>query len=299
MPAEAATCPRCHTRLVAPENSSHPLRTQVESIADIQRWAAAQTPEPTPEVKVFQRPTGRTPAAPPDDGSEPFRPTARPPVLVVCIIDQGRDGGEFHRVRGDRALIGRAEGDLLIPHDAGISGQHAEFVRLETGGRLRWWLQDLNSRNGTFARCNEAPLEHEQEFMVGMRRFRFEMAAAAPQAPSDAARNSTQGWQTVTPTDLARLAPSLVELTPSGTGVRTPLAGAEQWIGSDPDCTVVVADDPFVGRRHAKIVRTPQGRWRIEDGPSRNGTWLRVRKIPIDTTAEFQMGEQRFAVKVC
>ena len=297
VPADAVACPRCHSHLGAAASSTTPARTQAESIVDIQRWAAAQTPDPASEVKISQREPARPAAASPDDGSQPFRPMARPPMLVVCILDQGRDGGEFHRVRGDRALIGRAEGDLLIPHDPGISGQHAELVRLDSGGRLRWWLQDLNSRNGTFARCNEAPLEHEQELIVGMRRFRFEMAGAAPQAPASGI--NTQDWQAVTPADLAKLVPSLVELTPAGTGTRTPLATTEHWIGNDPGCTVVIADDPFVGRRHAKIVRTPQGRCRIEDGPSRNGTWLRIRRIPIDTTAEFQMGEQRFAVKVC
>ncbi|HVA51054.1 MAG TPA: FHA domain-containing protein [Pirellulales bacterium] len=311
VPAGATACPRCNTLLDPAVNQSTPAGTRQESAADLNRWiAAARAAEPPPEVKIIQRePAARAPAPPSaateNDGSQPFRPTLRPPMLVLCVVDQGRDGGEFRRIRGDRAVIGRAEGDLVISHDPGISGQHAELVRLESGGRLRWWLQDLQSRNGTFARCNEAPLEHEQEFMVGMRRFRFEMAGAAPAEPAEPAtppgpaRITTQGWQTVTPADLSRLAPSLVELTPTGTGTRTPLAAAEHWIGSDAECTVVVADDPFVGRRHAKIVRTPQGRWRIEDGPSRNGTWLRVRRIPIDTTAEFQMGEQRFAVKVC
>jgi pSer/pThr/pTyr-binding forkhead associated (FHA) protein len=295
-------CPRCHAPVEALADQKPIDGTRLESVADLKRMMdAARGAEAPSEAKTKGRdPASRQPSAREDDGSQPFRPTSRPPMLVVCLVDQGRDGGEFHRIRGDRAVIGRAEADLLIQHDPGVSGQHAELVRLDSGGRLRWWLQDLQSRNGTFARCAEAPLEHEQEFLIGARRFRFEIAAAgAAESPAAPNRNTTQGWQALTPADLSRLVPAIVELSSTGPGTRTPLAAAEHWIGSDRACAIVVSGDPFVGRKHAKILRTPQGRWRIEDGPSRNGTWLRIRKVPIETTAEFQVGEQRIAVKVC
>jgi hypothetical protein len=293
--AEDAACPRCHAPLNAAAAQGATQDTRLESAADLQRWIAAASESAT-KTEAPRR-EARTPA-PDSDSAQPFRPTSRPPMLVVCLVDQGRDGGEFRRIRGDRAVIGRAQGDIVVEHDPGISGQHAAFVRIETGGRLRWWLEDLQSRNGTFARCAEAALEHEQEFLVGTKRFRFEIAAASGSgaAPS---RNVTQGWQAVTPADLSRLAPSLVELAANGPATRTPLTAAEHWVGTDPSCTVVLTGDPFVSKRHARIFRTPQGRWRIEDGPSRNGTWLRIGKVPIETTAEFQVGEQRIAVKVC
>ena len=49
-------------------------------------------------------------------------------------------------------MIGRTEGDVLIPHDDMISGQHAELTRRQEPGRCRWHLADLNSRNGTYVR---------------------------------------------------------------------------------------------------------------------------------------------------
>jgi pSer/pThr/pTyr-binding forkhead associated (FHA) protein len=271
--------------------------TRLESAADLQRWIAAAS-EGTPKTEVQKRDQAPRAPSPDNDGSQPFRPTSRPPMLVVCIVDQGRDGGEFRRIRGDRAVIGRAQGDIVIEHDPGISSQHAALVRIESGGRLRWWLEDLQSRNGTFARCAEAPLENEQEFLIGMKRFRFEVATASGSGVGHS-RHVTQGWQAVTPADLSRLVPSVVELGADGPGTRTSLTAAEHWVGADPSCTVVLTGDPFVAKRHARIFRTLQGRWRIEDGPSRNGTWLRIGKVPIEATAEFQVGEQRIAVKVC
>lgn len=294
---EDVACPRCHAPVDGAASQKVVEGTRLESAADLQRWIAAAA-ESTPKTEVQKRgPATRAPS-PDNDDSQPFRPTSRPPMLVVCIVDQGRDGGEFRRIRGGRAVVGRTQGDILVEHDPGISGQHAALVRIESGGRFRWWLEDLQSRNGTFARCAEAPLDHEQEFLIGMKRFRFEVAAASANH-AGASHNATQGWQAVTPADISRLVPSLVELSTDGPGTRTPLTAAEHWIGTDPSCTVVVTSEPFVSKRHARLFRTPQGRWRIEDGPSRNGTWLRIRKVPIETTAEFQVGEQRIAVKVC
>jgi pSer/pThr/pTyr-binding forkhead associated (FHA) protein len=305
--AEDAACPRCHAPIEGAASQKATEGTRLESPADVKRWIdAARASESTPKTQVQRRepaikaaaPDATKAAAPDNDGSQPFRPTSRPPMLVLCLLDQGRDGGEFRRIRGDRAVIGRTQSDIVIEHDPGISGEHAALVRVESDGRLRWWLEDLQSRNGTFARCAEAPLEHEQEFLIGMKRLRFETAEAA-ESLSGQDRKTTQAWQAVTPADLSRLLPSLVELTPSGPGTRTPLVATEHWIGTDASCAVVVSGDPFVSKRHAKVFRTPQGRWRIKDGSSRNGTWLRVRKVPIDTTAELQIGEQRILVKVC
>ena len=45
-----------------------------------------------------------------------------------------REKEEWLRLRGDRVVIGRSEGDVLIPHDAMISGRHAELSRRVEGG---------------------------------------------------------------------------------------------------------------------------------------------------------------------
>jgi hypothetical protein len=49
--------------------------------------------------------------------------------------------------------IGRAAGNTIVLEDAFVSGEHALLTRRER----QWWLEDLQSRNGTI--LNDLPLE--------------------------------------------------------------------------------------------------------------------------------------------
>jgi pSer/pThr/pTyr-binding forkhead associated (FHA) protein len=235
------------------------------------------------------------------DKAEPFRPKQRPPMALVCIVDDGRDTGEWVRMRASRLIIGRSEGDILIPHDEGISGRHIELSRTISGGQARWHLRDLKSTNGTFVRVKTAILNDNQQILVGSRRLRFNFAdGPADATPAHApTRNATQGWQVLTREKVEAGRATVVELTPNGEGVRTPLTASEYWIGSDPSRSgIVLADDPFVTAQHTRLHEDSQGRWHIEDGGSLNGTWLQLGELAIDTHAEFLAGEQRFLIRV-
>jgi hypothetical protein len=239
---------------------------------------------------------------------ELFRPTERPPVAMLCVIDDGDDDGEWLRLRADRFVIGRTEGDLVLPHDVQISGCHAELVRLRSkhDGSWRWRLTDLRSTNGTFVRAGDAALEDGQEFIVGRTRYRFVAAATEPAAeapgeppepdPATAAYRSTDTWPR-TP-DL-RSVPALVEITPTGTGERVPLIAPETWIGSDAAvCDLVPPNDPYVSPRHARISRAPDGHWVVFNNKSVNGLWVRVAKMRLPGSCQFLLGEQRFLFRV-
>ncbi len=55
---------------------------------------------------------------------------------------------------------------------------------------------------------------------------------------------------------------------------RWALTGTVVTIGRAPSADVVLADDPLVSRVHARLERTG-GRWTVvDDGLSRNGTWV-------------------------
>ncbi|CAA9317367.1 MAG: hypothetical protein AVDCRST_MAG16-572 [uncultured Frankineae bacterium] len=55
---------------------------------------------------------------------------------------------------------------------------------------------------------------------------------------------------------------------------RWALSGSVVIVGRAPGADVVVADDPLVSRMHARLERTG-GRWTVvDDGLSRNGTWV-------------------------
>jgi pSer/pThr/pTyr-binding forkhead associated (FHA) protein len=237
--------------------------------------------------------------------TQPFRPLRRSPLALLCIIDDGRDEGEWVRLRADQIVIGRSDGDILIPHDNLMSGRHAEIVRQLVKGAYSWHLNDLNSTNGTFVRISGSVLRHGHELLIGGRRLRFESAqqglpAAAPPAPSATTPappvKGTSAWQGMTTTDLV---PSLVEVHPQGLGQVFPLIQPENWVGSNPRaCSVVLSNDPMVSPRHARIYRDSKNRWRVENAGSLNGTWLRIGRQALEGAGQFQLGEQRFLLRV-
>lgn len=258
-------------------------------------------PESSPETRPepARRPAQRTPTAVEALGeAAAFRPAHRPPMALLCLLDDGREDGEWFRLRRDRTLIGRSEGDVLVPHDGLLSSKHAEVVRILDQGQYRWFLHDLMSTNGTFVRVHSAVMRQGTEIMVGGNRFRFDSAEPGPSLlalPGDSSPRN-KPWDTATPIEVVS---SLVQLLPQGEGQRFFLKGLENTLGSDPrHSTLPVPNDPLLARRHAKIVRDGKGRWRIEDGASVNGTWLRVTRHPLEAACQIQVGEQRLLFKV-
>jgi pSer/pThr/pTyr-binding forkhead associated (FHA) protein len=58
-------------------------------------------------------------------------------MAILQIADDGQKTAEFARIRKASFVIGRTEGDLVIPHDSLISGRHAEIFRLDQEGEHR------------------------------------------------------------------------------------------------------------------------------------------------------------------
>jgi pSer/pThr/pTyr-binding forkhead associated (FHA) protein len=278
-----------------PDRSDKPFEegpsrgTRLESAGEIKRAIKRRRTPPPREENDSE---GQTSA---------FRPLRRPPSALLCILDDGLEDGEWLRLRGDQYVIGRTDGKILIPHDSMISGRHAELSRRLENGRQRWFLTDLQSTNGTYVRIGDALLKHNQELLVGSRRYRFESLLPVAAGPDDQTElvsegPGTSGWQSVSAKDLA---PNLVELTTKGEGQRLVLSGEENWMGRDKArCHIVITDDPFVSPRHVRIYRDPKGRWHAENGKTLNGTWLRVDSMALDSACQFQLGEQRFILKV-
>lgn len=80
-----------------------------------------------------------------------------PPVGVEVV----------NRFQGDEVILGRSsECDLVVP-DQSVSRQHARLFRNEGG----WWVEDLNSRNGTVVDTvritTQAPLEEGSSIRMG------------------------------------------------------------------------------------------------------------------------------------
>lgn len=233
-----------------------------------------------------------------------FRPSARAETPLLCVVDDGaKDSGEIIRLRKSTYVIGRNDGDIQIPHDSAISGRHAELVLKRDGDRNRWLLRDLGSTNGTYVRVQRCKLRGGREFMLGSRRYAFSEPAARNIADEDSEEDgapikTTRGWRAVSPAEIARSACCVVEVTSAGEGASFPLLKDKQTLGRDPSCDIAISDDPFLSPRHAHVSRDASGSWFIENADSLNGLWVRVSEVRLETTAAFQLGEQRFLFRV-
>lgn len=250
---------------------------------------------------VAAQPNHRFPvdeAPPPDDSPPLFRPTSRPPTPLLTIFDDGTDEGEIIRIRKDRFVIGRTEGDLVIPIDGQLSSRHAELRQVIAKGKHRWALVDLKSTNGTYVRIGHAVLEHNQEFVIGATRFRFENAGSDGEENTALAANNrqqTRPWQTSSGPDSA---PAVVLLRSGGPGPRTAISDSETWFGKDTARCQIVVNDPYASARHACIRRAADNRWIIESNKAANGLWLRIEQISLAGACRFLLGEQQFLFRL-
>jgi pSer/pThr/pTyr-binding forkhead associated (FHA) protein len=232
--------------------------------------------------------------------ASPYRPTIRPPLALLTVYDDGKLEGEVIRIRCSRFVIGRTEGDLCIPFDALVSSRHLEITCQQVGGFYRWVVTDLQSTNGLFVRVSKTPLADKAEFLVGNGRYRFDALQVDPDATSDldpatTPPGHTHGWG-----EAARpiRPPAITEIQGSAIGNRILLVKQEYWIGSDPTCQICRSDDPFCEPRHALLHRGAKGTWHAEHNKTLNGLWLRMPQITVDSLVQFQIGEQRFRLKL-
>jgi hypothetical protein len=269
--------------------------TRLESDEEIQQALQARRARLSARKAAGQPPA----VAPAEVEARSERPVLRPPVALLCILDDGKSDGEWVRLRADVTLIGRTEGDVRVPHDGLISGRHAQLVRQRGPNGCRWALVDLQSTNGTFVRIGSSILRNENELIVGSGRYRFE-AGPPPAAvdPPGAPPQTTQAWAGAAP--LRSLVPSLVELAPAGPLTRFALTLPEYWIGRDAGaCAVARPDDVLVNARHARLHRDAKGQWHVENNRSLNGLWLRITEpMPLGGACQFRLGEQRFLFRV-
>lgn len=233
------------------------------------------------------------------ESTRKYRPTARPPMALICLLDDDGNDGEWFRVRASETTIGRAGADIVVPHDEQISGVHVQLSRRFQENRFQWYLKDLNSMNGTFLKVSKARMQNELEVLIGGHRYRFEFSTPDVETSPDQPSPGTRGWRVVAPPDPKSLMPSFVRLLPDGDGIRLALSQSEHKLGSDPQqATPVIADDPMVSPIHAKIWCDPTGKWFLQDESSLNGIWVRISDKRLDTDTAVQIGEQRLIVKI-
>jgi hypothetical protein len=295
--ARPAPAERMATCLEADEELMDALRESLSPLGRPSSQAVAPTGAPhKPPTPVGGEPSSARPASP---TVAAYRPTLRPPMAVLTVCDDGKSDGENIRLRDGRFIIGRTEGDLIIPHDGVISSRHVEITRQAIGGQQRWVITDLQSTNGLFVRISRTLLSDQSELLVGKGRYRLlapanEGAATADYTPPENARNTTQAWGAESSVPAI---PALVEVVGNSFTNRVPLLASEYWIGTDPSCAICRPNDPFCEPRHAHMIRDAKGTWQIEQNKTVNGLWFRVPQVVCESVVQFQIGEQRFRLR--
>ncbi len=263
--------------------------TQLQSVADI--MALARRP------RTITEPIGSAPI--PADHTALYRPSRRPPMPILRILDDGQRSAESIRIRKSPFVIGRGEGDLTFPLDSEISGRHAELSLSQKHGQPCWQLRDLGSTNGTFVRAARAVLAHNQVILLGSRCYVFDTGAPASVNSSFPPGHVpvTRQWQAVS-SQPSVAAPVLIERTGSSPGTRYVLSPTGTKVGRNAGECNVCLDDPLVDPCHANLFRDGKGRWCIEDAKSLNGVWVQVDEIHFVKNGYFQCGEQRFLLEL-
>ena len=218
-------------------------------------------------------------------------------MAVLCVRFDEEDTGEELAIFTSPFVIGRVEGNLVIDHDSEISGRHAELIRVFDNGRHYWQLHDLKSTNGTFVRAAVALLKDQQEILLGGRRYRFEIERDGSD-PAKSNSPTTRKVQQASSRPVQKPLAVLVEVGDTAKDKRFAVTTTEHWIGRDSRLCSIVLDDPMVSPRHARLYRDKQNRWLLANAKSLNGIWLRINRIDLGNTAQFQLGEQRFSIRV-
>jgi pSer/pThr/pTyr-binding forkhead associated (FHA) protein len=242
----------------------------------------------------------KAPANPQDADTQAFRPVVRPPMAILEILDDGSSDGERVRIRRDSITIGRTGADVVIPHDSQISALHARISRRLQGSAYEWYLTDLNSTNGTFLRVAKVTLVPGQLIVLGSHRYVFrgpEVKKPPEQEPTPP--KGTRGWQAASALETTEARPKLVRLNPDGSERSFEITADDLLIGRAADRAKIVLDgDPAVSAAHARLRLNSDGSYILEDMKSVNGVWMAIDERRISKSVQFQVGEQRFCLRM-
>ena len=258
-----------------------PVVEEFPSVHRIMKWVS--------EPDAFGR--GAEPKYAPEDSLD-FRPSLRPPVPVLTVLDDGSmEHGEDVRLRRERCSIGRTSGDLVVPNDSSISGAHAEICRTPWKGGFQWHLHDLDSVNGTFVRCVRAVLHENAILILGSRRFRLRNPLKPNSMPASGRETNLMDGMHIP----EAVWPVLTEASAKPGALEFSLRSDRLVIGragsGDAD---IELDDPLLANRHAELKRMRDGTWMIVAETTRNGIWVSISAVGLTPNCFFRCGEQRF-----
>jgi pSer/pThr/pTyr-binding forkhead associated (FHA) protein len=227
----------------------------------------------------------KTPSSPGLRGGA-LAPTAgRIPTARLISIQRGGVEGEVYSLFQEAVDFGRSEGAVTLPDDMFLAPRHA---RIEPRNG-RHFLLPLDRINGVFVRIREAvELRDGDTILVGKEVLRIDVVPDFEREPMPAIEHGVTLFGTPQRRAWARLR----QLMTSGAARDIYHLSRNEVVLGREEGELIFADDEFMSRRHAQLLRQ-DGRIQIVDLGSSNGTYVRVRtEVELRTGDYVRMGDQ-------
>jgi pSer/pThr/pTyr-binding forkhead associated (FHA) protein len=224
--------------------------------------------------------------------ARPAQPAAVAPRARLIVIAQDGSAGHEYSIESGQIEIGRESPSVRLDGDVYACPRHA---RIYWKGD-RFWVADLGSVNGVYARLTEPErLHHGDLLLVGLEVLRFELVAPGEATPPPAVERGTRLFGSPSSPRYARLVERTVE------GITRNVFYLSKLITTLGRETgdVVFTDDPFMSRQHAALSRQEDGTFVVKDLGSSNGTFIAIRdERPLPDGGHVRIGQHLFRLKV-
>jgi pSer/pThr/pTyr-binding forkhead associated (FHA) protein len=119
-------------------------------------------------LRLENLPTRTDDGSPDGEGVRGFGTPLEPAWGRISLVGVGDVVADSYCLRGTQVVFGRESGDVLFPHDAFLSRQHARLRMELRAGAMSVVLEDLGSANGTYLRMRGQAMLHAGDmFRVG------------------------------------------------------------------------------------------------------------------------------------
>lgn len=197
-----------------------------------------------------------------------FSPLMHPGQVRLTWV-HGPEGavlGASWYLQAESQVVGRRQGEILLPDDPTVSPEHCELVVRDK----KVFLRDRGSLNGTYLRLRSpTEIKGGDLLMIGQQVVRVEALSLSQEFPM---RDGTLMY--VSPPRPYRF--RVVQLLPEERVGQVYASPHNEVILGREGCDMSFERDPNVSRRHAKIT-WEGGRLVVTDLESVNGTYLRLR----------------------
>jgi pSer/pThr/pTyr-binding forkhead associated (FHA) protein len=296
------------------EAETPPVDLEAPPPASVEAFGVEEAPPTRVEAEAspleLERPPEPAPVfADAPSETEPAQPAGPVPELLLFVGDKHL--GTFSLASGE-ATIGRTPNNTIIIDNAGVSRRHA-VIRLKDHKAI---LEDLGSANGTFVRgqkVQEHALQDGDEIVIVKHRLVYRIPEDAEAPPkTDPLTDVGQRTMYIDATAVAQAVGSRPGVRPDALAStlrpRLILPDLKKFaldldevnLGTAMGCQVQLSG-MFVGKVHAKIVRTKEGQFRLQHLSGLAATRVNGEKVTehlLKHGDEIEIGKQKLLFRL-